>query len=385
MSTSRQQPITRTRKIALSPSPKQLRLLEQHAAHARDAYNWTLAWYKDRREAGEPCPVSMLFPMWQGARGTLSPHYQALCPSAAQYAVYALGYAIEAWQDSARANHFPRFHRRDRKPAFRADKGKGTVRCQGRRIQLPVIGSLRMLRPLRPQGRVLEVTLTHEAGRWWACVALEMGRPTPSSGTRVIGVDAGLGTIAVCSDGTRYEIPEELKSLRRDVGRLRRRLTRQVEGSARHGRVRQQLEYACDRAMCLREEAQHRAAREIVARADMVVMEGLDIRDMMSRGAKCLAGGIARAAMGGLRHKIAYRCEASGVRLVEAPGDYPSSRMCSGCRALQDMPLGKRVYDCARCGLVMDRDANAARNLQRYGESQLPSSMQPAACGSQEA
>ena len=74
--------------------------------------------------------------------------------------------------------------------------------------------------------------------------------------------------------------------------------------------------------------------------------------------------------MGCRRHKVAYRCEASGVTLVEAPENYPSTRMCSGSGALQDMPLGKRVYDCARCGLVMDRDANAARNLQRYGESQ---------------
>jgi len=84
MSTSRQQLVTRTRKIALNPSPRQQRLLEQHAAYARDAYNWALAWYKDRREAGEACPVSMLFPMWQGARATLYPQSDALYPSAAQ-------------------------------------------------------------------------------------------------------------------------------------------------------------------------------------------------------------------------------------------------------------------------------------------------------------
>ena len=210
--------ITRTRKIALIPAPKQLRLLEQHAAYARDAYNWALAWVKDRRKAGEPWPSSMLFPFWQDARATLYPHYGALCHSAAQYAVYALGDAIKACEDEARPNRFPRFHRQDYKPAFRADNGKGSIRCHGRRIELPVIGSLRMVRPLRPQGRILEVTVTHEAGRWWACVAVEMKRPPRSTGTRIIGVDVGLGTIAVCSDGVRYEIPEELKTLRREVG-----------------------------------------------------------------------------------------------------------------------------------------------------------------------
>ena len=243
-------------------------------------------------------------------RCTLGPRRCAR--GAAQYAVYALGDAIEAWQDNARANDFPRFHRHDHKLAFRADEGADSVRCHKRRIELPAIGSVRMLRPLRPQGRIPEVTVTHEAGRWWACVAVEMKRPQRSAGTRVIGVDVGLETIAVCSDGTRYEIPDPLKSLRRDIGRFRRRLTRQVEGSARHERVRQQLEYACYRARCLREEVQHRAAREIVAKARMVVMEALDFRDMMNRGGGCLAGGIARAAMSALQRKIAYRCE--GIR-----------------------------------------------------------------------
>ena len=293
--------------------------------------------------------------------------------------MYGLGDAIAAWHDDACANHFPRFHRHDRRPAFRADKGKGTVRCQGRRIQLPVIGSVRMLRPLRPQGRILEVTLTYEVGRWWVCVAVEMRRPPRSTGTQVIGVDVGLGTIAVCSDGTRFEIPEELKSLRRDIGRFRRRLTRQVEGSARHGRVRQQLEDARYRARCLREEAQHRAAREIVARTRMVVMEGLDIRDMMSRGGRCLTRGITRAGMGGLHRKIAYRCEAAGVRLVEAPGDYPSIRTCSRCSALQDMPLGKRVYDCVRCGLVMD--TRRQRRSQPAALRRGAAPVKHAACG----
>ena len=370
MSTSQEDLIIRTRKIALSPSPKQLRLLEKHAAHARDAYNWALAKFKDRREAGEPCPASMLFPFWQEASATLYPQSEALCQSAAQYAVYALGDAIKAWQDDHRANDFPRFHRHNHKPAFRADEGADTVRCHKRRIELPRIGNVRMLWSLRPKARILEVTVTYEAARWWACIAVEMERPKRPPGTRIIGVDVGLGTIAVCSDGRRYEIPEELKSLRRDIGRFRRQLARQVEGSNRHERVQRQLENACYRARCLREEAQHRVAREVVAGARMVVMEELDITGMMKRSSRRLAGGIARAAMGALQRKIAYRCDATRVQLVRAPAGFPSTRMCSRCGALHEMPLRKRVYECLSCGLVMDRDDNAALNLQRHGESQ---------------
>ena len=226
-----------------------------------------------------------------------------------------------------------------------------------------------MRRSLRPEGRISAVTVTHEDERWWACVAVEMKNPPASLGSDIIGVDVGLGTIAVCSDGTRYEIPEALRSLRREIGCLTRRLARQVEGSRHHGRVQRQLQKARYLARCRREEAQHRAAKEIVAKARMVVVESLDVRDMMNRSGRRLAGGIARAAMGALQRKIACQCKAAGVRFVKAPGDFPSTRRCSRCGEPQDMPLSKRVYECLCCGLIMDRDDNAALNLQHYGET----------------
>lgn len=318
----------RTHKIALNPSPMQLRLLERHAAHARDAYNWALACFNDTLDAGRPCPVGMFFPMWEGARASLHPQSDELCRSAAKYAVMALTKAIEAWQDNARDNQFPRFRSPDDKAAFRADKGAVTVRCEGKRIELPNIGSVRMHESLRFEGRVSMVTVTH------------------------------------------YEIPEALKSLRREIGRLTRRLARQVQGSGHHERVRRQLQKARYRARCLRDEAQHRAANEIVAKARMVVMEALDIPDMMNQSGRCLASGIARADMRSLQYKIACRCAAAGVRFVNAAPRFTGIQRCSRCGGLQDMPFRKGVCECLRCGLVLHRDLNAAVNLRQYGEAQ---------------
>ena len=359
----------RTRKIALTPSPKQLRLLEQHADYARDAYNWMLRYYKDRLAAKEPCDTSMLFSVWEEERASAYPQSTQLCRSAGQHAVYALENAINASEDKTRHNKAPRFRGQDHKIAFRADKRAVKVRCKKKRIELPNIGSVRMRRSLRPEGRISAVTVTHEDERWWACVAVEMKNPPASLGSDIIGVDVGLGTIAVCSDGTRYEIPEALRSLRREIGCLTRRLARQVQGNRHHERVQRQLQKARYLARCRREEAQHRAAKETVVKARMVVMEALDLCGMMNQSGRRLAGGIARAAMGALQHKIACQCKAAGVRFVKAPGDFPSTRRCSGCGEPQDMPLSKRIYECLRCGLVMDRDDNAALNLQHYGET----------------
>ena len=361
--------MNRTRKIILTPSTKPLRLLKQHADYRRDAHNWTLRDYKDKCAAEEPHPTSMLLPVWQGERASAYPQSTQLCRSAGQHAVYALENAIKAGEDKTRHNKAPRFHGQDHKIAFRADKRAVKVQCDKKRIELPNIGKVRMLESLNPEEPILTVTVTHEDERWWACVEVEMKNPPASPGTEIIGVDVGVGTIAVCSDGTRYEIPEALKSLRREIGRLTRRLARQVEGSGHHERVQRQLQKARYLARCWREEVQHKAAKEIVAKARMVVVESLDVRDMMNRSGRRLAGGIARAAMSALQRKIACQCKAAGVRFVKAPGDFPSTRRCSGCGEPQDMPLSKRVYECLCCGLVMDRDGNAALNLQHYGET----------------
>ena len=358
----------RTHKIALNPSPRHLALLEQCASSAREAYNGALAYFKETLDAGEPCPAGMLLPMWQGTETPLYPPLDKACQSAAQYAVYALEGAIKAWQDKARNNECPRAHGSDHRPAFCVPNDDGIVSCKGKRIKLPHIGNVRMHESLRFAGSIPTVTVTREAERWRACVAVKMKKPRRRPGDEIIGVDLGVSTIAVSSDGTRYEIPEAIGCLRREIGRLRRRLAKQVQGSGRHERTQRQLRKARYHAKCLREEAQHVAANKIVANARVVVMEDLDIIDMMNQGGKRLAGGIARAAMRSLQEKIAYRCEAAGVRLVRVPGDFPSTRMCSGCGELREMPLKKRIYECSRCDLVLDRDLNAARNLKQYGE-----------------
>ena len=312
----------RTHKIALNPSPRQLLMLEQCAASAHKAYNCMLADFKENLDAGKPYPVSMLFPMWGAVQASRYPHFDTACQKAAISAVYALETAIEASQDDGRDNQFPKRHGPDHRPAFRADKGKGIVRCEGKRIELPGIGSVRMHEPLRFTGSIPMVTVTHEAERWWACVAVDMKNPPPCPGNEIVGVDLGVGTIAVSSDGTRYEIPEVIGCLRRDIGRLRRRLAKQVEGSGRHDRTQRQLQQVRYQAKCLREEAQHRAANDIVAKARMVVMEDLDIIDMMNQGGKRLAGTIARAAMRSLQEKIAYRCAAAGGQARQGAGGF---------------------------------------------------------------
>ena len=124
----------------------------------------------------------------------------------------------------------------------------------------------------------------------------------------------------------------------------------------------------------MREGAQHRAANAIVAGKQAVVLETLDVPDMMEKEDGRLEGVIAAAAMRSMQRKVIYRCEAAGVDVIMAPSSFASSQICSGCgnrksgkTRLQD----EEIYECHHCGLIIDRDENAAINLKHYGEEKL--------------
>ena len=360
----------RTHKIALDPTPKQARRLARHAGYARVAYNHALADFKDGLDKGEWRTHYALRPRWNRVKALRYPWCKELSQNAAKYAIMALGDAIKAWRNDRQKNRFPRFKSRRGKVAFRADNGPGTVRAQGRRIHLPKIGSLRMREALRFDGVALECTVKRDAGRWFACVCVEDGTQAPEvHDGQVVGVDMGVKTLATCSDGTMYANPRAEAAQRRKIRRYNKALARSLtihgrhQGSKRRQRARRKLATAHYRAACLRSDAQHKASTEIVRRAACVVMEDLNVRGMVKN--RRLARAVSDAGMSGFVSKLRYKCEADGGRFMQTDRWFASTKLCSGCGQVQAMPLNVRTYSCD-CGVLLDRDLNAARNLARY-------------------
>ena len=133
----------------------------------------------------------------------------------------------------------------------------------------------------------------------------------------------------------------------------------------KEGLARYKLEKIYYRVKCLRDDEHHKAATEIVADKAVVVMETLGLTAMLKdkRG----AGALSDAALGSFQNKIAYRCDAKGALLIKADRWFPSSQLCSDCGERRKMSLDERVYTCA-CGVELNRDFNAALNLERYGK-----------------
>lgn len=116
----------------------------------------------------------------------------------------------------------------------------------------------------------------------------------------------------------------------------------------------------------IREDYTHKVTTEIVrTKPSRIVMEDLNVKGMMRN--RYLAKAVQDQSLSGFHAKMKYKCELYGIEFVEASRWFPSSKMCSCCGAIKsDLKLRDRVYHCAECGLVIDRDYNASLNLANY-------------------
>lgn len=135
------------------------------------------------------------------------------------------------------------------------------------------------------------------------------------------------------------------------------------------------------RITCLRQNTIHQATSRIVAktkpdnqRPALVIMEDLNVAGMMqtcterSRSNGKLARAVADVGMGEFARQMVYKCAWNGTTLVKADRWFPSSKQCSRCGQVKTtLALAERVYRCETCGLAIDQDHNAARNLMQLG------------------
>lgn len=149
-----------------------------------------------------------------------------------------------------------------------------------------------------------------------------------------------------------------LKKLDRHIARAqtgsksRKRLLRRR--ARLHGRISQ------TRALHL-----HRLSTALAGAFDVVAVEDLNVKAMANRK-RYLGRKLADAGLGELRRQLTYKTADRGHNLVAVGRFYPSSKTCSRCGAVKaKLPLWERVFNCDDCGLVSDRDVNAARSIAR--------------------
>jgi len=228
--------------------------------------------------------------------------------------------------------------------------------------------------------KILGPTVSCEAGHWYVSIQVEIKRPLPKRAEPVVGVDVGLKTAAVVSDGRRLENQKPLALHLKKLGKLQRKLskkqktkdpeTKRTIFSKNYQKQRLKVARKHQQVANIRRDIQHKFTTELARTCGVIGIEDLNILGMMAN--RNLARAVADAAMGQLLQFLKTKVASVGGDLFIASRWFPSTKRCSCCGHIKKrMPLKHRTYRCLVCGLVMERDLNAALNLLWFANEQL--------------
>jgi putative transposase len=165
----------------------------------------------------------------------------------------------------------------------------------------------------------------------------------------------------VGSDGAKWVAPKPLKKSLEKLQRISRRHSRKKKGSANRQKGARLLAKLHYRIACQRNDFSNKLSTALTKGHSEIVVEDLNVAGMVKNPK--LAGGIADVSWSAFVRMLEYKAAWYGSTAIKADRFYPSTKTCSSCGSIKDMPLSERTYRCESCGLVLDRDLNAARNL----------------------
>ena len=279
---------------------------------------------------------------------------------------------------------YPRFKSRDRFDSYTFPAwGDGCHITSAGRLKIQGVGivKVKVHRPIG--GEIKTLTLKREAGKWYACFSIVSetvpGNPPPEA----IGIDVGLSSFAALSTGELVENPRNLKVGLAKLRRVQRKVARCKKGSNGRRKAVRLLQKAHVHIRNQRSDFQHKLSRTLINQYGLIAVEDFNIKALSK---SMLARSVGDAAWGSFLAKLAYKAEEAGALLVRVNPN-GTSQVCSQCGCLPDVPktLADRVHFCPHCGLTLDRDVNAARNILRLGLSLAPVTWHSGACVDAEA
>ena len=379
-------------KVALDPTPAQERLMLSHAGAARFAYNAGLAHVKAALEAGEKPEWSYfsLINWWNANKDTLAvdadgvPWWRENASKTYESALKALADGLSNWVKNRKGKRkgprvgFPKFKAKDRgTPRFAYStsgaRSGGLIKDDPKALRLPHIGRVHCMEnvtALVNGARVVRMTISQRAGRWYAALTVERDEPTtrqtPKGGA--VGIDLGVKTLATLSDGTVIANTHALQADERRLKRAQQALSRKTRGSKRRAKARAKFARIHARIANCRSDTLHKLTTMLAQTYSDISIEDLNVAGMLKNHR--LAKAVSDASFSELRRQLEYKTAKTGAKLHVIDRWYPSSKTCSNCGSVKaKLSLSERTYTCGNCGLVIDRDLNAAINIMVAGSA----------------
>lgn len=369
----------RAYKYRIYPTDDQKVLLAKTFGCCRFVYNWVLnlkieVYKQEKKSIGNVELTNRMKSELKAAHEWLSEvNSQSL-----QSALRNLDTAYKNFFRDTHAVGFPKFKSRKSKQSFlcpqhcSVDFGKGTISIPKAK-DIPAV----LHRKFKGTVKTVAVSMT-PSGKYFASVLVDTAIHELSAsaiqGDTALGIDLGIKSLAVCSDGRTFDNP---KSLQRSLDRLKmlqKRLSRKQKGSANRNKARSRVARLQEYIVNRRKDNLHKITHALThdSQVRTICMENLNVKGMQCN--HHLAQAVGDASFGTFLILLEYKCRWYGVNLIKIDRFAPSSKTCGKCGYVyKRLKLSERSWTCPECGTHHDRDFNAACNIKEFGLKALPS------------
>lgn len=376
-------------KYRLYPTRAQVEQLDWTLTHCWELYNAAL---QERKEAWKYAHHSVSY--YDQAndlpeiKREIRPEYQQIGSHVLQEVLRRVEKTFNAFFRRVKAGQtpgYPRYRSRTRYDSFTFPDSSGW-KLNGNRLSITSLGTIKVKMHRPVEGTIKTVSIKREGTCWYVVFTCEVvALPLPISYEEV-GIDLGVTHFAALSDGTTIEQPRFTRLAEKKLTSAQQSLARKKRGSKRRKKAVQRVARCHRTVRNQRRDFQHKASRHLVTRYQLIAFEGLQTKNLVRRpqpkqdetGAYLPNGAAAKSGLNKSIHEAGWRQfvemvsvkAASAGRTVVFVDPHKTSQICSGCkREGPHKDLSERTHQCPHCGLVLDRDHNAALNILRLGRS----------------
>ena len=349
----------------------QRRMLEQQLEECRWAYNETLAYrkqaYEEEQRTANWYETKRRLPVWKLTRPALKLVHSQVLQNVTERVDLAFKAFFRRVKEGAEVVGFPRFKGFGRYDSITYPQYGNGVRLEGERLILSKVGAVHVVLHRPVEGTPKTVTLTRSrTGTWFACFSCETeAAPLPPTDA-VVGVDVGLSSFATFSDGQQIANPRFYRRDEADLKRVQQRkdAAKNAQNWPENAKQKGMLAKIHARIANRRADFAHKQSRALVNAYQVIVFEDLAPMEMgRSRGMRKSILDVAWSQF--IRMTVSKAAEAGRRVILIDPRN--TTKLCSSCGELVPKALRVRVHTCPHCGLVLDRDENAALNILQRG------------------
>lgn len=350
----------RTYKYRLQPTKKQTYLLGDLFFQMQTVYNDALnerRWYWSRSRKS-----ITYYDQWnriRDERHALPEEMGLLNATSIQQMLRRVDKACRSFYSGLRGA--PRFKGKDRFKSIEYRYSDG-CKLKGNRLYIQHVGEIRVKlhREIPDDATIKHVVVKRSVGKWYVCLMLDMPDiETPIHAGPAVGIDVGLHSLLAISDGTLVDNPRWLRGSLADLRVLNRKLSRQRRYSKGWRKTARKIGKLQEHIANQRLDFWHKTTRALAETYSTIAVENLNLAFMLKNDHLSLSAH--DAALGLFRQLLSYKVEETGTKLI-AVNPHNTSQVCSDCGTIVAKGLTVRVHHCG-CGLTIDRDVNAARNI----------------------